>query len=80
MARKTLVSVSMAALMARINRKLARDGEHLKATRSERDRPELGDYYIVDINRNTVVAKHRYPEELAREIGVLKPYEALREA
>ena len=79
MARKTLVPVSMAALMARINRKLAHDGEQLKATRGERARQDFGDYYIIDRSGNFVVAKHCDPEELAREIGVLQPYEALRE-
>jgi len=64
-------------LMARINRKLGHDGEQLKATRSERARLELGDYYIIDADRNVILHKDCELVELARELGVLKPYEAL---
>jgi hypothetical protein len=37
----------------------------------------LGDYYVVDVMRNRVLATHVSLEELARELGVLRPYESL---
>ncbi len=70
--------VSKAALLARINRQLAKEGDSgqaLKATRGERARQDLGDYYILDFNMNAIMGKDIDPAELARSIGVLKPYE-----
>jgi hypothetical protein len=72
------VAVSMKALMARINRKLAHEDEMLKATRGERYRHDLGDYYVIGIRVGGVNASHVDPEELGREIGVLKPWEVAR--
>ena len=71
------VPVSMAALMARINRKLAHDGERFKASRSAGEFDNLGDYYTVDLSMNAVVGKHQDPEELARELEVMQPWEKL---
>jgi hypothetical protein len=68
--------VSRAALMGRINRKLAAEMQKLKVPRSDRWRSDLGDYYIVDEHRNTIEAAHVDPVALARELGVLKPWEA----
>lgn len=70
---KLRVRVSRAALMARINRKLAADGEKLEASRSARAKQDLGEFYIrgeVGINHHNVD-----PVDLARELGVLKPWE-----
>ncbi|HTQ03027.1 MAG TPA: hypothetical protein VMI54_04195 [Polyangiaceae bacterium] len=74
---KGKVPVTKRALIQRINRKIADDGEVLKATRGERSRQELGDFYILDPNHNAIVNKHVDPEALGRELGVLKPYETL---
>jgi hypothetical protein len=49
--------VSPRALIARINRRLAHQGEKLIATKGERHRHELGDFYAVDLNRNAIVHK-----------------------
>jgi len=74
------VPVSERALIARINRRLRKDGEELRKTRSFRARLDLGYYYIIDISRSFVVEKGFYPCDLvdmARELGVLKPYEVV---
>ncbi len=42
-----MITVTSNALIKRINRKLAPEGETLKVTRGERWRGELGDYYTV---------------------------------
>lgn len=73
------VPVTMRALIQRINRRLTKDEEHLKSIRGERFRHELGDYYIVDLNRNAIVAKQVDPEELGRTLGVLRPFERVEE-
>jgi hypothetical protein len=77
---KTQIPVALRALLARINRKLAHEGEKMRATRSERARSEMGDYYIVDLNRNVLLAQHVDPEQLAREIGALSVGEYVDQA
>jgi hypothetical protein len=71
--------VTTAAVEARVRRALAREGEVLRKPRSDRERRELGDYF-------TVNAHTRFPErgwlnldELARECGVLRPFEVIEE-
>jgi hypothetical protein len=73
---KQQVSVSNRALVQRINRKLRPDCEALKKARP-RWWNELGDYYIVDYNRNWIVAKDVDIEDLGRELGVLQPHETM---
>ncbi|PKG51933.1 MULTISPECIES: hypothetical protein [Halomonadaceae] len=73
--------VSARALLARINRQLAKDGQQMK-TCPERSQwhDELGSYYIVDLDTSTIVVKgiDDLEEWTRREMdGVLKPFEAL---
>ena len=56
-------TVTMRALIQRINRKLAAQEEVLKVTRGEKWRGEFGDYYAIDLRTNAVMAKHVDPEE-----------------
>jgi hypothetical protein len=74
------VPVSMRALIQRINRKLAPDDKRLKKMRSERWRSEVGEYFIVDVNRNMITDKHVDPKELGRELGVLGLVETVVES
>lgn len=69
------VAVSERALIQRINRKLAPDLEQLKKNRSPGN--ELGDYYVLDLNRNFVTAQNVDPEALGRELGVLAEWETV---
>jgi hypothetical protein len=69
----TGVPVTMRALMARIGRKLARRNEWLRATRGDRWRGDLGDYFTV--GADGIVDTHVNLEELGRELGVLQPFE-----
>lgn len=72
-------SVGRRALIQRINRALAKRGDLLKTTRSDKWRNELGDYYTVDLQQNTVVEKHVELESLGRKLKVLADYERLEE-
>jgi hypothetical protein len=72
----TRIMVSRPALMARINRRLARDERQLYAARNVRTQLDLGSFYIIDTRRNLIVDRGVDPEELARELGVLKEWEA----
>jgi hypothetical protein len=66
------VPVTLKAVTARINRKLAPSGEQLRAARG---RMQAGGYYVVGpkgISRHNVD-----PERLARELDALKPWEIL---
>lgn len=71
--------VELGVLVRRINRKLRRDDQMLKKARSERARLDLGDFYILNFNRNIVVARHVDPVGLARELGVLDADEVVSE-
>jgi len=71
------VPVTLPALLKRINRKIAAKGERLKATRGERLRGEVGDYYGIDDHRNFVTARHVDPVQWGRELGVLKEWEEI---
>lgn len=43
------------ALIKRINRILAKEDQKLRKPRGERQRTELGDYYVIDIYKNAIV-------------------------
>lgn len=67
--------ISMRALLARINRKLAHQSESVRVTRGTKWSAELGPFYQKDDNFNTIVGKHVNPVSLGRELEVLKPWE-----
>ena len=71
--------ISRRALILRINRRLAADGRALKATRTEADRESMGDFFIVELERGRIVSANIDPIALAKELGVLKPYEQVTE-
>lgn len=71
------VKVTQHALVQRINRCLTKQGEILKKSRSLRTAQDLGDYYIIDFQRNFIVAKNQELEELGRELKVLKGWERI---
>ena len=69
------VPVSMRGLLQRINRKLASQNEIIRASRGSRAKSELGDFFTLDVSLNCIVHKDVDPVDLARELGILKPYE-----
>jgi len=74
----TKVSVSERALLGRINRRLAKDEEVLKKCRPDsRWYHDLGAYYGVGVRTNSICYQHIDLEEFGRELGVLRPFEAL---
>ena len=58
-------------LIRRINRVLAKEHQALWVPCGDRFWSDLGNYYIVDLNRNTVVAGHCTPEGIAKELGLV---------
>jgi len=80
------VQISERALIARINRKLTKDGDQrLKTARGFWDRnrghwypdSNLGRHYIIDINRNFIIGTGVDLEALGREMEVLNGWEEL---
>lgn len=72
------VPISERALVARINRRLAKEDEALNRCRENaRGFDYFGRYYRLDLRRNQVVDSHVDPEELGREIKVLAEWECL---
>jgi hypothetical protein len=79
MAGKVGIPVTERALIQRINRVLRRDGRILKVTRAEQAVREVGQYYVLGLDRNAVRTLHVDIQELARELGVLRSFERLEE-
>jgi hypothetical protein len=73
------ITVSRRALLQRINRRLAKDGEVLRAARSKLSRHVVGEFYVVDTAMNGVVEKGVDPVAKARGMGVLAAYESVVE-
>jgi len=75
--------VTTRAIVQRINRKLAADG--YRRLKQSRGRPwkyldrDVGKWFLVDGSRNRVERTHVNPEEFAKELGVLQPWERVRE-
>ena len=63
-------TITMRALLGRINRKLAHEGEQLRTLRGDRDFSTLGRFYAVN-SMNHVIASHVDSAAWGRELGVL---------
>lgn len=75
-----MTTVSTRALISRINRRLARDGEHLRKSRpNTSESHNFGTYYIVNPRINRLVASNVDLEEVGRDLGVLRPDEIWEE-
>lgn len=75
---KNQTPVSHTAVISRINRRLAKDGQTLKASRqNSRWANDNGSFYIVDTDLNSIVAQHVCLDSLAIELGVLSDCEFL---
>ena len=78
----TKVPVSERAVIARINRKLKPEGRQLKTKRGGWRQDISGPYYVLDVERNTVVAGGSVHsridlEQFARKLEVLSEYEKM---
>jgi hypothetical protein len=72
-----IVPVSTRALIARLNRKLRQDDEVLKTSRGARMRQQVGEFYVIDVTINALVADDIDIEHYGREYGCLAPQEYL---
>ncbi|WP_434888735.1 hypothetical protein [Bradyrhizobium sp. HKCCYLS2038] len=73
------VPVTMRALIARINRKLAPDWKALRHCRKDsRWLDAYGEYFVVDLRRNQADRAFIDPVEYGAELGVLQPFEEVR--
>jgi hypothetical protein len=71
-------TVSRTALIARVNRRLAQQGEVLRrCPENRRDYHSLGDFFVVDIARNAVILKHVDLQKLAKRLGAIKASERI---
>jgi hypothetical protein len=70
------IPVTLRAILTRVNRKLAIEGQVLHTAREPRRR-ELGMHYVV--GSGGVVRTNVDAEEFARELGVLRQYEKIVE-
>lgn len=77
MAKKAkLVAVQHAALMGRVNARLAKTGRKLRKSRSRGEREAFGAYYITDTEKEKFVGDLDL-ETYARKLGALHMWEYL---
>jgi hypothetical protein len=74
------VTITLDALIHRINRRLRHDDERLRIYRGGRSWTDLGDYYVTDTQHGGLVEGHVDPEQLGRKLGSLKPHEKVEVA
>jgi len=78
------VPVSERALVQRVNRKLKADDKKLHTARDYRDgarryeNTNMGRYYIINLNSNSVAELHADLEWWGRKLGVLRDWEELK--
>jgi hypothetical protein len=77
MSKATKVPVTKRALVQRLSRALAKEGEGLRKSRGTQAHLDVGEYYAFDLSKNVITRKHFDLEELGRKLGVLEPFEAL---
>ncbi len=71
-------TVTLGAVVKRINRKLKPDWKQLKKTRGYWMRVNLGDYYVLDTYNNNILTNvYADPETLGRELGVIANWETV---
>ena len=74
------VTITRRALIQRVNRVLAKNGELGEVLRKARsDQATVGDWFIVDLKSSAIFQTRVDPEALGRKLGVVKPYEAVEE-
>jgi hypothetical protein len=72
------IKITVAGLTARINRKIAHNGQRLCAARvGGRLESNVGRYYVLDVTRNVVIDTHVDLETLGVRLGVLQSGENL---
>jgi len=71
------MQVSLWAVIQRINRILAQKNKLLLESNGNKEKSDNGDWYIMDTKTKTIIARNCEIEELAREIGALKPNETV---
>ena len=67
--------INTSNLIRRVNRKLRANGEQVHKAHSLRTNFDLGEFYVRDFERGTIVATNVDLEDLARELGVLNSSE-----
>ena len=74
------VVISKRAALARINRKLKKSGELLKACkRDSRGWTDLGDFYAVDMKRNAISRSKLKLGDIARKLNALAAWEIIED-
>jgi len=71
------VPVSHRAVLARVNRILAKEGKTFRVSRSQGERSNLGEAYILDTSKNEVVDSRVSLRELADKLGAIKAFEEM---
>ena len=73
-------SVSLVAVIARINRRILHNDEMLCRSRGKRMRALVGEFYTIDIRRKAILERDVDVKALARKVGALKDFETIATA
>lgn len=71
------VPVTRRALLARVNRILAKEGRAFRVSRSHGELSNLGEAYILDTYKNSPVYLNVNLKDMAEELGAIKAFEEL---
>ena len=71
-------TITEAALIARIQRKLAHEDQRLRKSRGRTDQFNLGEYYVYHWRDNFIIEKHVDLETLGRQLGVIGESQTVR--
>lgn len=75
MAKVKTIPITMRALLQRINRALDKENRQLKKAVGARLQQDVGEFYLVDRQRNAVVRLDVDPVALGRDLDVLRAWE-----
>lgn len=71
----SIATISEAALLMRIDRFLSPLNQKVRKARGDYAKSSLGEYYLVDVDRNVILETHVQIEAMARRLGVLESWE-----
>lgn len=75
MPKKAQVPVTTRAAIQRINRKLKADRQVLKKARGNAAKEDVGDYYVIDTERNILMRSRVDLTQFGRTIGAIENWE-----
>lgn len=71
------IPVSSRAVLARVNRILGKEGKALRFSRSQGEKANLGEGYILNTEKGAIEHSHVSLKEWAQKLGAIKAFEEM---